>query len=154
MPSDDNIATLLVKNSVATAVACFFSPASAAAAGGVMNVVGANAIGCVLAPLTIIPPLLIAATTFCMSSVSMNGNYILSAILAIAVAAELVLYLLLAAHIGAAILGVAASPVFTCGLISAIVLVCGEVIAGAATRLCDSLSPRCSHDDSPLGDFR
>ena len=90
------------------------------------------------------------ATMIGMSLAFASENYIFSALLAIALAAEIVLTTLLAAYIGAAILGVAASPVFTCGLIGTIATTCGAMlsyalIAGAATLLCDSPSPRYSY---------
>lgn len=122
----------LVETAIAGAVGVFFAPASAAAAGGAFNVIGAYAVGQAIMSLIVIPSFIVGLTTFGMTQAFTSGSYILSALAALVLAAEVGLTILLAAHIGASILGVAAGPVFVCALIGEVALGCGVLIVGAA----------------------
>lgn len=118
------------------AIGGVLAPASAVAAGGVLNVAGACAVG---APLAAIPGSigLVAAASIYSLGLTTDNRWLqgLGAILA---AADIAATVLLTAKIGAAIVGVAASPVLTCylvGAVAALVLVALlalPVLAGAA----------------------
>ncbi|MCH9690244.1 MAG: hypothetical protein K0U24_00145 [Gammaproteobacteria bacterium] len=104
-------------SAIAGGIGCFFAPASATAAGGVLNVMGACAIGgAIAAPFAGILSGIVGIAT--LTSAGFTGNkYVIAAAFGALTAADLFMSSLLAAEIGAAILGIPAHPVFICSLV-------------------------------------
>lgn len=126
------------------AIGGFFAPQTAAAAGGILNVAGACAIG---APLAAIPTgigMLAGGSLYAIGETTKNPTT--KAVGGVITAASFASTVLLTAKIGAAIIGVSASAVLTCHLIGlASILLLGALatlpfIAGAATVM-DGLAP-------------
>ncbi|MCH9756052.1 MAG: hypothetical protein K0U37_02520 [Gammaproteobacteria bacterium] len=103
-------------------VGAFFVPASTAAAGGLLNVMGACAIGgAVVAPFAGILTSVTGISALANSHFK-KRNYGLAAFFGALTAAELLIAALIAAEIGAAALGIPAYPVFICSLVGSAVI--------------------------------
>ena len=106
----------IVGATVTGAVGSFVAPASAAAAGGVWNVMGACALGSVVAApvgLLIAVPLLVGFA---------SENPVIKAACGILLVVDFLAATLGYAAIGAACIGVAAHPVFVCSMIGGLAL--------------------------------
>ncbi len=121
MPAANNYAVIdLLTNSAITGaltsgIGCFFAPASAAAAGGTLNVMVAYGLG---AAITTIPSSLglVAASSAFFIGMATN-NYAMMGLGAVIAAVDIATTIYCAAAIGASIIGVAVSPVLTCALV-------------------------------------
>ncbi|MDF1646885.1 MAG: hypothetical protein P1U61_07920 [Legionellaceae bacterium] len=144
-----------VTSAVAGGIGSFFAPASAAAVGGVWNVMGACALGGVI--VSPFAGILVGITGLSAVASFANNNYGLSAILGTLTVAEMVGASLLAAEVGSALLGISAAPVFTCSLIGSAILAIPTVglavvaligLAGLASALTYQSISGCDSDMS------
>ena len=112
-----NLINKATSSAIAGGIGCFFAPASSAAAGGVLNVMGACAIGgAISAPFVGILSGIAGIATLASGSLTQN-KYAVAVAFGAFTAADLFISSLLAAEIGAAILSIPAHPVFICSLI-------------------------------------
>ena len=109
-----------LSSAAAGGLGTLFAPASAAAAGGALNVMGACAIGgIIVAPFA---GLIVGLTGVAAAASLANKHYGLAALLGTLTVAEILAASLLAAEIGSAILGISAAPVFICSLVGSAVM--------------------------------
>jgi hypothetical protein len=128
--SGGGIVGVAVTAAITGGVGSFFAPASAAAAGGTLNVMAACAIGGVI--MSIPAGVFVGLTGFAAIAAFATDNKLLGLGLGALTVAELVGASLLAAEIGAACLGVAAHPVFVCSLVGSLALATPILVVGLA----------------------
>ncbi|MDF1677371.1 MAG: hypothetical protein P1U32_01590 [Legionellaceae bacterium] len=123
--SADIVKTSLVSTAVG-GIGGLFAPAAANAAGGLLNVMGACAIGgAIVYPFASILLTLTGINAF-------KKKYPSSAVYNALTGLELFVSALLAAEIGAAVLGIPAHPVFICSLVGAVSLLALTFVVGLA----------------------
>ena len=129
------IAKTAISSAIVGGVGTLFAPASAAAAGGALNVMGACAIGgVVVAPFSGILAGITGIAALSTSALAKN-SYAIAAICGAFTLAELLVSALISAEIGAAVLGISAHPVFVCSLVGAAAIGAPAFLLGLAVIL-------------------
>lgn len=113
--------------SVATSIGTFFAPATAAAAGGAVNIIAASAAGSLI---TFVPGALgiIVASLLLVTGFNVHNQQLINAAIIMGIVDVIATYLL-AAKIGAGIAGVATSSVLLCNIIGSAVVLLGLALA-------------------------
>jgi hypothetical protein len=113
--------------SVATSIGTFFAPATAAAAGGAVNIIAASAAGSLI---TFIPGALgiVVAGLLLVTGLNAGSEKLINAAIFLGIVDVVATYLL-AAKIGAGIAGVATSSVILCNVIGSAVIMLGLALA-------------------------